>query len=103
LVATNRDLVLLQAAYDELGRHPNRPVRADGEPWHAGADTGIDPATQALEEALVPNADASLPPTGSSNGQGTESIAHGEHFAKPTTTQPPAAEVHGGNGDGRKS
>jgi len=102
LIATNRDLLLLQDAYEELGRHPHRPARAEGEPWLAGADTLIDPATQALSGASFsddkkPDAEELL------RDQGAEATVLAERFAKPGPTKLPRAEVPGTNGNGSES
>lgn len=51
LVATDRDLVLLDAAYRELSAVPSRPPRATTEPWVPGAYLASDPAAQALRKA----------------------------------------------------
>ena len=47
-----RDDHLLKKAYDELGQAPNRPKRADSEPWTPGASLALDSSAQALTKVL---------------------------------------------------
>jgi hypothetical protein len=61
LYASSRDLVLLEAAYRELGTVPTRPTRAQPKPWVPGAYLATDSAAQALRKVNVnPDSDIDL-------------------------------------------